>query len=139
MGAGLGRVVRAAAMAALVAAAGASTAREAGAGDLVHDYKPPRGHQAIGYGPEGLAGLGYGHGPWYAWPYRTKSALYGYPDYAYGRGPVMNLGGASLQPGFRGYGMFGSPGYGLGMYPSTWTDQRPVLRHGLGNGHHGGW
>ena len=132
MGAGPGRIGRVALLAA-IAASGAVLSREAGAGDLVHDYVPPRGHQAIGYGPEGLSGLGYGHGAWYAWPYRTKSALYGYPDFAYGRGPLINLGGASLQPGFRGYGMFGSPGYGLGMYPSTWTDQRPVLLHGHGH------
>ena len=50
---------------------------------------------------------------------------------------VRNLGGAALQPGFRGYGMLGSPGYGLGMYPSTWIDQRPAWWHG--HGHRRGW
>jgi hypothetical protein len=111
-------------MAAMVAAARPAAA----------DYDPPRGHQAIGYGPEGLAGQGYGHGAWYAWPYHSKSALYGYSDFAYGRGPIINLGSSALQPGFRGYGVFGSPGYGLGMYPSTWTDQRPSIF-----GHHSGY
>ncbi|MEW4568911.1 hypothetical protein AB1L88_13685 [Tautonia sp. JC769] len=101
------------------------------------DYDPPRGYDAIGYGPEGLAGRAYGKGAWYALPYHTKSSVYGYRDHAYGRGPLINLGGAALQPGFRGYGVLGSPGYGLGMYPSTWTDQRPA--HGIGHwfGHGG--
>ena len=93
-------------------------------------YPAPRGYQAVGYSPEGLAGRGYGHGSVYAWPYHTKSHLYAYPDFAYGRGPLINLGGAALQPGFRGYGVVGSPGYGLGMYPSTWNDQRPSHGHG---------
>ncbi|WP_158633674.1 hypothetical protein [Tautonia sociabilis] len=105
------------------------------------DYDPPRGAAAVGYGPEVVAGLGYGHGPRYALTYHTKSQLYGYPDFAYGRGPLINLGGASLQPGFRGYGVFGPVGYGVGMYPSTWTDQRPGLFHRLKarGGHGSGW
>lgn len=94
------------------------------------DYDPPVGLEAIGYGSEGLAGRAYGKGAWYAKPDHTKSSVSGYQVFAYGRGPLINLGGAALQPGFRGYGMLGSPGYGLGMYPSTWTDQRPV--HGIG-------
>ena len=55
-------------------------------------------------------------------PYRTRSWLYGYPDYAYGRGPVNDLGRATLYPGFRGYGVIGSPGYGLGMGPTSSID-----------------
>ncbi|WP_169979072.1 hypothetical protein [Tautonia rosea] len=114
-------------------------------GEAQADYDPPRGFDAIGYGPEGLAGQGYGKGAWYAWPYHTKSSVYGYRDFAYGRGPLINLGGAALQPGFRGYGVLGSPGYGLGMYPSTWVDQRPVhgigrwLGHGAPRGSRHGW
>ena len=55
-------------------------------------------------------------------PYRTRSWLYGYPDFAYGRGPVNDLGRATLYPGFRGYGVIGSPGYGLGMGPTSLID-----------------
>jgi hypothetical protein len=96
----------------------------------------PVGYGAIGYPPPGTVGrcpcgaLGCS-----AFPYCTSSSLYGYQDHAYGRGPLINLGGAALQPGFRGYGMFGSPGYGLGLYPSTWIDQRAPWKHRLGLGH----
>jgi hypothetical protein len=55
-------------------------------------------------------------------PYRTRSWLYGYSDYAYGRGPLNDLGRATLYPGFRGYGVCGSPGYGLGMGPTSQID-----------------
>src|SRR5262249_39892292 len=65
-------------------------------------------------------------------PYRTRSWLYGYPDYAYGRGPVNDLGRATLYPGFRGYGVIGSPGYGLGVGPASLIDSvgqpAPLLR-----------
>lgn len=58
----------------------------------------------------------------YARPYNSSNCLYGYQDYVYGRGPLINLGGASLEPGFRGYGVFHSPGYGLGLRPSSMID-----------------
>ncbi len=47
-------------------------------------------------------------------PYDTGSCLYGYQDYVYGRGPLIDLGSGTLDPGFRGFGVFGSPGYGQG-------------------------
>lgn len=56
-------------------------------------------------------------------PYRTNSGLYGYQDYTYGRGPVIDLGSQALQPGFRGYGVLGRHGYGLGMRPTSAIDQ----------------
>lgn len=93
------------------------------------------GPEAIGYGPAGLIHAGHGWPACGAFPYCTSSGLYGYPDYAYGRGPLINLGGAALQGGFRGYGMFGSPGYGLGLRPSTWIDLRSAPWHGLRDGH----
>jgi hypothetical protein len=55
-------------------------------------------------------------------PYRTRSWYYGYQDFAYGRGPLNDLGRATLYPGFRGYGVIGSPGYGLGMGPTSFID-----------------
>jgi hypothetical protein len=55
-------------------------------------------------------------------PYRTRSSVYGYADYAYGRGPLNDLGRATLYPGFRGYGVCASPGYGLGMGPTSLID-----------------
>lgn len=78
-------------------------------------------HARAAYGPDGrlqwsgpLSGL--------VAPYRTRSYLYGYPDFAYGRGPQFDLGRATLFPGFRGYGVLGSPGYGLGLGPTSNID-----------------
>jgi hypothetical protein len=78
-------------------------------------------------------------------PYRTRSWIYGYSDFAYGRGPQNDLGRATLYPGFRGYGMLGSPGYGLGMGPTSHIDSvgkpQPCLwpthryRFGYGSGY----
>lgn len=56
-------------------------------------------------------------------PYSTSSCLYGYPDHVYGRGPVVDLGASALTPGFRGYGPLGSPGYGVGLMPTTRIDR----------------
>ncbi len=70
----------------------------------------------------------------YAHPYHTSSCLYGYQDYVYGRGPLINLGGSALEPGFRGYGVIGSPGYGLGLRPSSVIDAQANER-GLKFGH----
>ena len=64
----------------------------------------------------------------YARPYATSSCLYGYQDYVYGRGPLIDLGSAALEPGFRGYGVFGSPGYGVGLRPSSVIDTRANKR-----------
>lgn len=72
-------------------------------------------------------------------PYRTDSGLYGYQDYVYGRGPVLNLGSAALQPGFRGYGVLGRHGYGLGMRPTSAIDQPPPRRKCLTCGGEFGW
>jgi hypothetical protein len=55
-------------------------------------------------------------------PYKDDSYLYGYFDYCPGRGPLITLGDGTLQQGFRGYGMFGSPGYGRGMQPTSYID-----------------
>jgi hypothetical protein len=55
-------------------------------------------------------------------PYRDTSLLYGYYDHALGRGPVVTLGSRTLHPGFRGYGLLGSPGYGIGLRPTTSID-----------------
>lgn len=61
-------------------------------------------------------------------PYSSGNCLYGYLDHVYGRGPVIDLGSASLSPGFRGYGPFGSPGYGLGTMPTSRIDrERPRI------------
>lgn len=57
-------------------------------------------------------------------PYSSSSCLYGYLDHVYGRGPVIDLGSAALSPGLRGYGPFGSPGYGLGTIPTSRIDRR---------------
>ncbi|MBY0397044.1 MAG: hypothetical protein K2X91_11345 [Thermoleophilia bacterium] len=89
--------------------------------DAGNDF--PRGEAAVGYGPGALADPGPGCPGCRAWPYCTSSCVYGYQDFTYGRGPLINLGGASLQPGFRGYGALGSIGYGQGMYPATWVTQ----------------
>jgi hypothetical protein len=78
----------------------------------------------------------------YVLPYRTRSGLYGYPDFAYGRGPLNDLGRATLYPGFRGYGVIGSPGYGLGMGPTSSIDSLgkpqpclwPIHRYRFGYG-----
>ncbi|MFO0956844.1 MAG: hypothetical protein U0800_05170 [Isosphaeraceae bacterium] len=56
--------------------------------------------------------------------YRTNSCVYGYVDYVYGRGATPDLGGAALQPGFRGYGLLGTNGYGLGMHPWSKLDEQ---------------
>jgi hypothetical protein len=55
-------------------------------------------------------------------PYYDDNFLYGYFDHIYGRGPVLTLGNRTLLPGFRGYGMFGSPGYGAGLRPTSVID-----------------
>jgi hypothetical protein len=55
-------------------------------------------------------------------PYKTQSHVYGYQDYAVGRGPLITLGSRALSPGFRGYGLFCSPGYGLGLRPTSRVD-----------------
>lgn len=72
-------------------------------------------------GPDGQL---HWSGPWSSFmlPYRTRSGLYGHPDFAYGRGPLNDLGRATLYPGFRGYGMLGSPGYGVGLGPTSQID-----------------
>jgi hypothetical protein len=59
----------------------------------------------------------------FARPYHSCSFLYGYQDYVYRRGPVIDLGSVSLQPGFRGYGVFGSFGYGHGLRPTSAIDR----------------
>lgn len=86
---------------------------------------------------DGAVGHSYGPGPchcaWCRLPYCTDSCLYGYQDYAFGRGPLINLGSGSLQPGFRGYGVLGSPGYGQGLAPATRIDRLPPFyrwKHG---------
>jgi hypothetical protein len=71
-------------------------------------------------------------------PYRDDSYIYGYYDYCPGRGPLLTLGDGTLQQGFRGYGMFGSPGWGRGLEPTSYIDLSryqwfPLLRH---NGKH---
>jgi hypothetical protein len=58
-----------------------------------------------------------------ALPYRDDGLIYGYFDFCPGRGPVVTLGDGTLQPGFRGYGMFGSPGYGRGLTPTSAIDR----------------
>ncbi len=77
----------------------------------------------------GLGGHTYGpepcHCAWCRLPYCTDNCLYGYQDFAYGRGPLIQLGAGNLQPGFRGYGVFGSPGYGQGLAPATRIDLLP--------------
>jgi hypothetical protein len=55
-------------------------------------------------------------------PYRDQNWIYGYYDYAYGRGPLVTLGSKALVPGFRGYGIWGSPGYGAGQRPVSFVD-----------------
>jgi hypothetical protein len=75
-------------------------------------------------------------------PYRTRSWLYGYPDFAYGRGPLNDLGRSTLYPGFRGYGVLGSPGWGLGLGPTSSIDSigkpqpwlGPIHRYRFGYG-----
>jgi hypothetical protein len=66
--------------------------------------------------------------PPYCWTncplkYHTSSCLYGYLDYGYGRGPLVDLGRATLRPGFRGYGPLNSIGYGLGLGPTSRIDR----------------
>jgi hypothetical protein len=55
-------------------------------------------------------------------PYHEDNFLYGYFDHVYGRGPAITLGDGTLLPGFRGYGLFGSPGYGRGLRPTSFID-----------------
>ena len=55
-------------------------------------------------------------------PYRDQNWIYGYYDYAHGRGPLITLGSKALTPGFRGYGLWGSPGYGAGQRPVSFVD-----------------
>jgi hypothetical protein len=55
-------------------------------------------------------------------PYSDSSWIYGYFDYAYGRGPLITVGSRTLLPGFRGYGLFLSPGYGTGLRPTSAID-----------------
>ncbi|AGA30585.1 hypothetical protein [Singulisphaera acidiphila] len=55
-------------------------------------------------------------------PYRDTNLLYGYYDQALGHGPVITLGSRTLMPGFRGYGLLGSPGYGIGVRPTSAID-----------------
>jgi hypothetical protein len=54
--------------------------------------------------------------------YKTQNWIYGYYDYAYGRGPVITLGSRAMVPGFRGFGLLGSPGYGAGQKPVSRVD-----------------
>lgn len=79
------------------------------------------GHDGV-RGPDGqppCACLGCRQG------YSSDSCLYGYQDHAFGRGPLIELGSGNLQPSFRGYGVFGSPGFGPGLRPATRIDLRP--------------
>jgi hypothetical protein len=43
------------------------------------------------------------------------------------RRPLVSMGGvlagAALAPGFRGYGVLGDPGYGLGTFPNSRVDR----------------
>lgn len=55
-------------------------------------------------------------------PYRDTGLIYGYYDYRLGRGPVLTLGSRTLLPGFRGYGLLVSPGYGPGLRPTSMLD-----------------
>ncbi len=69
--------------------------------------------------------------------YRDDSYIYGYYDYCPGRGPLITLGDGNLQQGFRGYGMFGSPGYGRGMQPTSYIDLLRYQRYPLFGRHDG--
>jgi hypothetical protein len=59
-------------------------------------------------------------------PYRDTKLLYGYYDHVVGRGPLITLGSRNLLPGFRGYGLLGSPGYGIGLRPTSAIDLKHV-------------
>lgn len=59
---------------------------------------------------------------WLDTPYHDKNLLYGYYDYGWGRGPLITLGSQALVPGFRGYGLLGTPGYGAGQRPISEVD-----------------
>jgi hypothetical protein len=59
---------------------------------------------------------------WIEPPYHDQNWIYGYYDYAWARGPVVTLGTRAMSPGFRGYGLLGSPGYGAGMRPVSEVD-----------------
>jgi hypothetical protein len=90
------------------------------------------------YRPGNSPGYSHGHGCYcHPFPYNTGSCLYGYPDYVRGRGPLVDLGAASLDQGFRGYGVFGSPGYGLGLEPHSMIDiDRGLFRRRILAPHH---
>ena len=75
------------------------------AGDHVH---PPKAPMASSIGPALISG--------FVLPYRTRSSLYGYRDFAYGRGPLNDLG-RGTSTGFRGYGVLGQPGIRSGDGP----------------------
>jgi hypothetical protein len=55
-------------------------------------------------------------------PYHDTNLLYGYYDHIIGRGPVITTGSRTLHPGFRGYGLLASPGYGIGLRPTSAID-----------------
>jgi hypothetical protein len=66
---------------------------------------------------------------WLEPPYHDWNGLYGYQDYAWGRGPVIPLGDRAMNPGFRGYGLLGSPGYGAGIRPTSAVDLEVLGGH----------
>jgi hypothetical protein len=108
-----------------------ASARAQDPGPLVTDFNGPRrplAHAAC-------ARCGVAHGAYVACidaykafngllesRYKTQNWIYGYYDYAYGRGPVITLGSRALIPGFRGFGLLGSPGYGAGQKPVSRVD-----------------
>ncbi len=63
--------------------------------------------------PGGIHSLGWNN---------SKNCLYGCVDHHYGRGPLVDLGAASMSPDFHGYDPINSPGYGLGTRPTTRID-----------------
>jgi hypothetical protein len=66
---------------------------------------------------------------WVELPYHDQNWIYGYYDYAWARGPVITLGTRALVPGFRGYGLWGSPGYGVGQRPVSAVDREVLGGH----------
>jgi hypothetical protein len=66
---------------------------------------------------------------WFETPYHDQNWIYGYYDYAWGRGPLVTLGTRALVPGFRGYGLLGSPGYGAGQRPVSANDLEVLGGH----------
>jgi hypothetical protein len=79
-------------------------------------------HAACVYAYKGTAG-------WLETPYHDQNLIYGYYDYAYGRGPLLTLGDRALTPGFRGYGLLGTPGYGPGLRPTSRVDLEVLGGH----------